>query len=154
HTPHWFNFTFDGSTGATFSTDAQGRTVITLHFVDGQRGDGDLTANGVIVDPGAPALLPVSTGNVFVTGADAGGGPHVRVFDGEGLHEKFSFYAFSPSFTGGVRVALGDVAGDGTPDVIAAAGPGGGPHVRVFNGKTGQQINGPLGSFYAYGAGF
>ena len=32
--------------------------MITLHFVDGQRGDGDLTANGVIADPGAPAFDP------------------------------------------------------------------------------------------------
>ena len=29
---------------------------IILHFVDGQRGDDDLTANGQIVDPGGPAL--------------------------------------------------------------------------------------------------
>src|SRR5262249_33270098 len=26
------------------------------HFVDGQRGDDDLTANGIIVEPGGPAL--------------------------------------------------------------------------------------------------
>src|SRR5262249_5953826 len=33
-------------------------TTIYLHYVDGQRGDDDLTANGVIVDPGAPAYVP------------------------------------------------------------------------------------------------
>jgi hypothetical protein len=32
-------------------------TKIYLHYVDGQRGDNDLTANGVIVDPGAPAFV-------------------------------------------------------------------------------------------------
>lgn len=48
-TPHWYDFTFDGTTGAEINGN-----VITLHFVDGQRGDDDLTANGVIVDPGAP----------------------------------------------------------------------------------------------------
>jgi hypothetical protein len=74
----------------------------------------------------------------------------VRVFNGDGLDEKFNFFAFTPSFTGGVRVAMGDVTGDGTPDIIAAAGPGGGPHVRVFDGVTGAQIPGPLGSFFAY----
>ena len=47
---HWYEFLFDGQTGAEFD----GNT-ITLHFVDGQRGDDDLTANGVIVDPSAPA---------------------------------------------------------------------------------------------------
>ncbi|MBK7895268.1 MAG: DUF11 domain-containing protein [Anaerolineaceae bacterium] len=49
-TPHWYNFTFDGTTGAEINGN-----VITLHFVDGQRGDDDLTANGVIVDPGGPS---------------------------------------------------------------------------------------------------
>src|SRR5439155_13531525 len=30
---------------------------VTLYFVDGQRGDDDLTANGVIVEPGGPAFI-------------------------------------------------------------------------------------------------
>ncbi|MFQ5502255.1 MAG: putative metal-binding motif-containing protein, partial [Phycisphaerae bacterium] len=49
--PHWYDFAFDGTTGATFSGN-----VITLRFVDALRGDGDLTVNGVIADPGAPAF--------------------------------------------------------------------------------------------------
>ena len=44
------------------------------------------------------------------------------------------FFAFDAAFTGGVRVATADVNNDGTPDVIVAAGEGGGPHVRVFDG--------------------
>ena len=49
--PHWYEFLFDGTTGAVISGN-----IITLHFVDGQRGDYDLTANGVIIDPGAPGF--------------------------------------------------------------------------------------------------
>src|SRR5262249_25103090 len=59
-----------------------------------------------------------------------------------------------PGFTGGVRVALGDVNGDGVLDVITGAGPGGGPHVRVFDGRTGAQLAGPLGDFLAFAPGF
>ncbi len=103
----------------------------------------------------------------MVLSPDQGGGPHVRVlfldpnvadvnhnvgeYAGPGPH---SFLAFDPGFHGGVRVATGDVSGDGTPDLIAAAGPGGGPHVRTFDGRTGQQLAGPLGSFFAYEGNF
>lgn len=48
---HWYNFAFDGTTGAQINSNT-----ITLHFVDGARGDDDLTANGQITDPGAPAI--------------------------------------------------------------------------------------------------
>ncbi len=91
---------------------------------------------------------------IYATGADAGGGPHVRVFDAATGIERFGFYAYNPEFRGGVRVALGDVTGDGFADIITAAGPGGGPHVRVFDGLTGLQIPGRLGSFMAYDPAF
>ncbi len=88
----------------------------------------------------------------IITGADGGGGAHVKVFSGANGSELLSFFAFDPRFTGGVRIAAGDISGDGTPDIIAGAGPGADPHVRVFDGLTGNQIPGPLGSFYAYNA--
>lgn len=85
-----------------------------------------------------------------VTGADAGAGPHVRVFDTSTGAERFGLLAYAPSFTGGVRVAAGDVTGDGVPDVITAPGPGGGPHIRVFNGVNGAEVL----NFFAYNPGF
>jgi hypothetical protein len=53
-------------------------------------------------------------------------------------------------FTGGVRVATGDVNGDGLDDVITSAGPGGGPHVKVFDGQTGAVLD----SFFAFDPSF
>jgi len=54
-TDHWYEFLFDGTTpGAEI---LRGKEVI-LHFVDGQRGDDDLQANGRIVEPGAVGIFP------------------------------------------------------------------------------------------------
>jgi streptogramin lyase len=106
------------------------------------------------------AYDPAFTGGVFVaagdvngdgfadivTGAGGGGGPHVKVFDGATGGELFSFFAYDPAFTGGVRVAVGDVNGDGFADIVTAPGPGGGPHVEVFNGADLSLLE----SFFAY----
>jgi hypothetical protein len=85
----------------------------------------------------------------IITGAGAGGGPHVEVFNGAavtaaGFFSPYdaafytsvvaSFFAYDPAFSGGVHVAAGDLNGDGRADVITGPGPGGGPHVEVFNG--------------------
>src|SRR5262249_23381532 len=56
-----------------------------------------------------------------------------------------SFFAYGTSFSGGVRVAGADVDGDGFAEIITAPGAGGGPHVRVINGRTGVDLY----SFYA-----
>lgn len=58
-TPHWYRFDFNGETGAEINGN-----VVTLHFVDGKRGDSDLdSTNGIITDPGAPALRIGNSGS-------------------------------------------------------------------------------------------
>ena len=86
----------------------------------------------------------------IITGAGAGGGPHVKVFDGQTGGELLSFFAYVEAFTGGVSVAAGDVNDDGFAEIITGAGPGGGPHVRVLDGQTARS----LGDFFAYGSNF
>jgi FG-GAP-like repeat/FG-GAP repeat len=76
-----------------------------------------------------------------IVGAGSTGGPFVKAFSGLDHSLLKNFYAFSPSFIGGVRVAGGDVNGDGHADIIAAAGPGGTPEVRIFDGVTGSMID-------------
>ena len=68
---HWYEFLYDGETGAKINGN-----VITLYFVDGKRGDDDLTANGIVIDVGAPA--------VAVTSSDGGGGTPVASEEGGG----------------------------------------------------------------------
>ena len=85
-----------------------------------------------------------------IVGADAGGPPHVKVFDGATGALRSSFYAYGATFTGGVRVAAGDVDGDTRADVIAGTGPGAGGQVKVFSGASGALIR----SFLPYGPSF
>ncbi len=63
---HWFNFDFDGETGAiilgdvTFTTSSGAkftRSVLRVIFKDGGRGDTDLTVNGTIA---ATSAMPIS----------------------------------------------------------------------------------------------
>jgi serralysin len=83
---------------------------------------------------------------VFAVGVDAGNAPRVRVMDPATGELKTTLQPFNSAFRGGVRVATGDLTGDGVPDIVAAAGPGSKATVKVYDGVTFQQ----LASFEAY----
>jgi YD repeat-containing protein len=105
-------------------------------------GGGVRVAGGHINGDGVPDII---------TAAGTGGGPHVKVFDGatssqDNPVEIRSFFAYAATWSGGVFVATGDVNGDGQADIVTAAGPGGGPHVKVFDGHDLHLIR----EFYAF----
>src|SRR5581483_1561350 len=103
--------------------------------------------------PGFTGGVQVATGDIngdgvkdVIAGAGPGGGPQVNVYDGAALllgrnTELMAFFAYGTTFRGGVNVASGDVNGDGRDDLLTGAGPGGGPHVKVFNGLTVSSTN-------------
>ena len=93
--------------------------------------------------------LPSVAAAQLVMGAGPAGSPLVRVIDLTTGTDR-SFFPYDPAFRGGIRVAMGDVTGDGVRDIITAAGPGGGPHVQVFDGVT----LGVVASFMAYDPAF
>jgi hypothetical protein len=98
----------------------------------------------------------------IITGAGAGGGPNVRVFQFNILTLTFnptpiaSFFAFNePSFDGGIYVAGGDVTGDGIGDLLVGAGEGGGPRVQVYAGSlNGVITSSPISDFFSYSTAF
>jgi gliding motility-associated-like protein len=107
-----------------------------------------------ILAPTAPAQPMVagqpSLSKFTAVGADAGGAPLVTITFNNGTY--VSFFAYASTFTGGVRVALGDINGDGNMDVITGAGPGGGPQVNVYNVNPSTGAVSLQNSFFAYNA--
>jgi hypothetical protein len=98
----------------------------------------------------------------LIVGEGTGGSPRVKVVDGTTGQTLADFFAFAPSFTGGVFVAAGDVNGDGRADIIVSADASGGPEVKVIDGTKLNQLsaNGQiapsalLADFLAYTPGF
>lgn len=74
--------------------------------------------------------------------------PRVRIFTAAGALIR-EFPVLDGRFTGGVHVSCGDTDGNGTPEVIASASPGGGPHIMVYT-ATGKAIV----NFFAYDPSF
>jgi autotransporter-associated beta strand protein len=133
---------------ATYSTStlAGGRHTITANYLGSPNGSNTRYFSS---STGTIYQAVTATSNLIVTGTNEGGGPQINVYNLL-TQETTKFFAFAPSFMGGVRVASGDVTGDGVNDVVVAAGPGGGPQVNVYDGTSLQLTH----SFYAYNAAF
>jgi hypothetical protein len=131
---------FDGTTGRQFTF----LQPFEAGFAGGLNvASGDLTGDGV------PDL---------VVTPDLSGGPVVVVYDGAALAlgqtvQVSRFFGLDdPSFRGGIRPAIGDLNGDGSPDLALAAGFGGGPRVALYDGRTvvGGTPSKLTGDFFAF----
>ena len=126
---------------ASHPIDPNGANDISAASFDVTLGDagGRFVAIGDIDGDGQNEIV-VATG-----GADR---PDVRVFSASGADTGRRLLAFDAAFQGGVRVATCDVTGDGVAEIITAAGPGGGPHVRIWS--AGVRGITELAGFFAY----
>jgi hypothetical protein len=123
---------------ATFAYPAPGFYTIRARVTDRSGGFTEYTLPVEIdVPPGDPQ--PVPGERWTAVGAGPGSPPQVRLFDRGGT-ERFFGMAFESSFTGGVRVATGDVNGDGIPDLVVGTGPGRVTQVRVLDGRDGRSL--------------
>jgi hypothetical protein len=149
--PAAYTYAFDFGGGSFLSSPQTSVSSVTHTF----SAPGTYTVYGRIYDlTGAftqySTTVTITGDGIYAVGAGPGSAPEVNVYDAVTHQLKFSFMAYDTGFTGGVHVAVADVNGDGIPDIITGAGPGGGPNVKVFDGNTGQQI----ASFFAYDPGF
>jgi hypothetical protein len=121
-----------------------GGTTIAQQWMDGSETAGKHVASGDVNGDGKKEVI---------TGSGPNSAAVVSVYDAATGHLIASSFAYSNgSFYGGVFVAAGDVDGDGKAEVLTAAGPGGGPHVKIWKVVNGQLQE--VGGFFAYGAEF
>lgn len=106
-------------------------------------------------DPGFRGGIDVAAADIdndgraeIITAPGPGGGPHIKIFKLDGTVVR-EFFAYDPSFRGGVFISAADTQNNGKADIITGAGPGGGPHVKVFSADGLEKF-----SFFAYDPGF
>lgn len=122
--------TENGSPQVRSYTPRGKRLSLTLNpFANNFRGgvslaSGDLNGDGmtfVVVSPGAHAQ------------------PTVKTYPASDKKLETEFFSYSKNFTGGVRIASGDVDGDGVDDIITIPASGSTAQVRLYT-KNGSQL--------------
>lgn len=108
-------------------------------------GVSDAAGNAMASATLAQWIVPERPVRYTAMAAGEGSMPTVQIRDVDGKLVR-TLTPFDSSYTGGVRVATGDVNGDLIDDIITAPGRNAGPRVRVFDGKTGLIIN----DFFAF----
>ena len=115
---------------------------------------GDIfTAVGAVGADGIDEII-VGTGRIDSTTSHSL--PLVQVYSVSGT-QLASFMAYTSDFGGGVYVAAGNFDGDPTngDEIVTGAGPGGGPHVKIFHitagGQNANAVDISNGGFFPYG---
>jgi hypothetical protein len=156
-----FLYSYDFNNDGDFTDPGEAAGLTTPDSTVAFENSGIYTVRGRIQDQDGgftdyTTTVTVTNADLIVTGFDKGGPARVRGVDADSLVEQFNFLAYDAAFVGGVRVAVGNVNGDGVPDIITAPGAGGQLakgtlDVKVFDGITRQPLSGVLGGFRPFG---
>ena len=146
--PQWYNWVFDvdGKTGAEISGNR-----VKLHFIDGDRGDDDLEANGSIVDPGGPGYDPA----LLVTNTnDSGAGSLRQAILDANARTGFDFINFEIGTGGPATIApasnLPTITGPVFIDGASQPGFNGTPLIEL-NGEAISGLSGGQVIFFGTG---
>ncbi len=137
---------FDGQGLGLLASSGQGGTTTTGGTTPGATGT--LPGPTIPAQPIGKVLGATTAAPGIVVGAQAGRPPEVRLYTPEGVLVS-RFNAYEEHFRGGVQVAMGDIDGNGSTEIITAPGKGSAPQIRIFN-LSGKFITG----FFAYSKAF
>jgi hypothetical protein len=140
------DFDGDGIADVVYATGPGGGDL--LRLISGATGRDLLLTQTFSAYPGepfGPIGMFVAAGDFdgdgraeIVVSPDQGGGARVQVFQFQAgqLIQRANFFGIDdPAFRGGARISLGDIDGDGTTDLVVAAGFGGGPRIAIYSGR-------------------
>jgi hypothetical protein len=111
---------------------------VTVQDADGLTSSTAFAVTGTSVEPPPPGPVLLGT-EQFAVGPDIGGAPIINFYNPDGT-VRFTQTVFASDFLGGVRTAVGDVNGDGIPDIAVGSGPGATTAVRVLSGVDGAEL--------------
>ena len=129
---------------STYSTSTGTHTITAYYAGDGIFLTSKSAASSLAVQASPPNVL-----GYYAVGSGPGVASSVQIYKSDGTVAS----SFSPfgGFTGGVRVAVGNVyGGTGEVDIIAAAGPGGLPQVVIYSISSSKVVQ----TFNAYDPAF
>ncbi len=84
-------------------------------------------------------FVPTTSTGTFLAGGTPDGKVQVLT-PTRGTYAVAGTMTVYDGFPSSVRATTADVTGDGTPDYITGAGPGGRPQITVFDGRTGNVV--------------
>ncbi len=139
-----YRFDLDGDGVFEITQSAPSRSVTFRH-------EGNYVINARIEDQDGgfsdyQSTVIVRNVEVIVVGPESKNSPNVQVLDASTHALKYTISAAPAKFTGGIRVATGDLTGDGIPDIVTGTGSGTVATLRAFNGATGAPLAGSLGA--------
>jgi hypothetical protein len=124
---------------------------------DYQAAFGDVVFTYQVIDQRVPSDVATATvriritdpqvsGKLYATGSGPGVTNEVRVYEAASGNPYFTVTPYESSYTGGVRVATGDLNNDGFDDIVTSTADGGAARIRIYDGLTRV----PVSDFFAF----